>query len=149
MVTTVGNEDTLAKRLTNLIELDYDAIGAYESAVDRLDDTQSKERLAEFMADHQQHTENLGEHLRSMGEEVPSKGDAKGMLTKGKVVMADLMGDKAILQAMKTNEDDTNTAYEQALAHDDMSTDLKQVVQGNLEDERRHRQWIEQRISEL
>jgi len=33
MVTTVGNENSLAKRLNNLIELDYDAIGAYESAL--------------------------------------------------------------------------------------------------------------------
>jgi uncharacterized protein (TIGR02284 family) len=149
MVTTVGNEDTLAKRLNNLIELDYDAIGAYESAIERIDDTQSKDHLAEFLADHHKHTENLGEHLRAMGETVPTKGDAKGMLTKGKVVMADLLGDKAILQAMKSNEDDTNTAYEQAMAHDDMSAELKQTVQSNLEDERRHRQWIEQRISEL
>lgn len=149
MVTTVGNENSLAKRLNNLIELDYDAIGAYESAIERVDDTQSKNRLAEFMADHQKHTENLGEHLRAMGEEVPTKGDAKGMLTKGKVVMADLMGDKAILKAMKSNEDDTNTAYEQAMAHADMAAELKQTIQSNLEDERRHRQWIEQRIQEL
>jgi uncharacterized protein (TIGR02284 family) len=149
MVTTVGNEDSLAKRLSNLIELDYDAIGAYESAIDRIDDSQSKSRLAEFMADHQKHTENLGEHLHAMGEEVPTKGDAKGMLTKGKIVLADLMGDKAILKAMKTNEDDTNTAYEHAIAHDDMSAELKQTIQSNLEDERRHRQWIEQRIEEL
>lgn len=150
MVTSVGNEANLAKRLHNLIELDYDAIGAYESAIDRIDDAESKTRLAEFMADHQKHTENIGEHLRAMGEEVPTKGDAKGMLTKGKVVLADLMGDKAILQAMKTNEDDTNTAYEQAMKHDeDTAPDLKQTLQSNLDDERRHREWIEQRISQL
>jgi uncharacterized protein (TIGR02284 family) len=149
MATTVGKEDSLAKRLNHLIELDYDAIAAYEAAIDRIDDAPSKERLAEFMGDHQRHTENLGEHLRGMGEEVPTKGNAKSMLTKGKVVLADLMGDKAILQAMKTNEDDTNTAYEHAMEHDDMSADLKQAVQGNLEDERRHRTWIEQRIGEL
>jgi len=149
MVTTVGNEDSLAKRLSHLIELDYDAIAAYEAAIDRVDDAQSKERLAEFMADHQKHTENLGEHLREMGEQVPTKGNAKAMLTKGKVVMADLMGDKAILQAMKTNEDDTNSAYEHATKHDDMASGLRDTVQSNLEDERRHRQWIEQRIKEL
>jgi hypothetical protein len=63
--------------------------------------------------------------------------------------MADLMGDKAILQAMKTNEDDTNSAYEHATKHDDMASGLRDTVQSNLEDERRHRQWIEQRIKEL
>ncbi|WP_295888124.1 ferritin-like domain-containing protein [uncultured Thiohalocapsa sp.] len=127
----------------------HDAIAAYEAAIERIDDGQSKERLAEFMADHQKHTENLGEHLSGMGEEVPTKGDVKGMLTKGKVVMADLMGDKAILQAMKTNEDDTNSAYEQAMNHNDSPAELQTVLRSNLEDERRHREWMEQRISEL
>jgi hypothetical protein len=36
--------------------------------------------------------------------------------------VAGLMRDKAILQAMKTNEDDTNTAYERAVKHDDAPT---------------------------
>ena len=39
----------------------------------------------------------------------------KALLTKGKVVIAGLMGDEAILQAMRTNEADTNTAYERAV----------------------------------
>ncbi len=32
-------------------------------------------------------------------------------LHKGKVVLANLMGDEAILSAMLSNEEDTNTAY--------------------------------------
>ena len=46
--------------------------------------------------------------------EAPSEGDSKQMLTTGKVALASLMGDGAILAAMKTNEDDTVTAYERA-----------------------------------
>jgi uncharacterized protein (TIGR02284 family) len=149
MATTVGNESALSERLHNLIELDYDAISAYESAIDRIDDAESKERLAEFMADHQKHTRNLSEHLTAMGETPPTEGDVKGILTQGKVFVAGLMGDKAILKAMKTNEDDTNAAYEHALAHEDTDASVKQTLQSNLEDERRHREWIERRISEL
>lgn len=51
------------------------------------------------------------------------------VLTKGKVVLGGPMGDKAVLQAMKTNEDDTNTAYERALG-----------------DERRQRDWMVETI---
>jgi len=149
MPTTVGTESALAKRLSNLIELDYDAINAYRAAIDRIDDAESKEALARFMADHERHTEELSGHLKAMGETPPTEGDIKGMLTKGKVVLADLMGDKAVLKAMKTNEDDTNTAYERAVEHDDTPADLREVLQNNLADERRHREWIEARIAKL
>ncbi len=149
MATMVGKESNLNERLENLITLDYDAIAAYQAAIERLEDATSKEKLAEFMADHQQHTQNLGAHLRDMGHEPPTEGDMKSLLTKGKVVMAGLIGDKTILQAMKTNEDDTNTAYERAAEHEDTPADVKATLDQNLADERRHREWIEQRIGQL
>jgi rubrerythrin len=96
MATTVGNESNLNERLANLVRLDHDAIAAYESAIERLDDASSKEKLAELMADHQEHTGNLGAHLQAMGHEVPAAGSMKSMLTQGKVLIAGLMGDKTI-----------------------------------------------------
>jgi uncharacterized protein (TIGR02284 family) len=149
MATMVGKESTLSERLSNLIELDYDAINAYREAIERVDDAESKQELAKFMADHERHTEELSAHLKSMGETPPTEGDAKSMLTKGKVMLADLAGDKALLKAMKTNEDDTNTAYERAVEHDDTPAELKAILERNLADERRHREWIEARSAAL
>ncbi|WP_370340735.1 hypothetical protein [Shinella oryzae] len=40
MVTMVGNEETIGKLVTNLIYLERDAIAAYESVIERLDDKQ-------------------------------------------------------------------------------------------------------------
>jgi hypothetical protein len=40
MVTKVGNESTIDKLVTNLIYLEHDAIAAYESVIERLDDKQ-------------------------------------------------------------------------------------------------------------
>ena len=71
--------------------------------------------LAEFERDHLRHITELGDILSSMGRTPPKEGDMKALLTKGKVVIAGLMGDEAILQAMRTNEADTNTAYERAV----------------------------------
>lgn len=149
MVTTVGKENTLSERLSNLIKLDYDAIDAYREAIDRIDDAESKQELAKFMADHQRHTEELSAHLKTMGETPPTEGDAKSMLTKGKVMFADIAGDKALLKAMKTNEDDTNTAYERAVEQADSPAELKTLLERNLADERRHREWIETRAEAL
>jgi rubrerythrin len=59
------------------------------------------------------------------------------------------MGDKAILQAMKSNEEDTNTAYGRAVEHEDTPAQVKATLEQNLADERRHHAWIEERIGQM
>jgi uncharacterized protein (TIGR02284 family) len=149
MVTTIGTEDKLEDLLKDLIQLDHDAIAAYDAAVERIDSASYKTTLSGFCDDHRRHTVELGEHLTRLGKTPPGEGDMKSMLTKGKVVLGALMGDKAILQAMKTNEDDTNTAYERAVGHKDASGDLHATLQRALEDERRHRAWMVETIEML
>jgi len=56
------------------------------------------------------------------------------------------MGDRAILEAMKSNEDTTNREYEKATARTDLPDDLRAVLNKNLADERRHREYILQRL---
>lgn len=149
MATMVGTEKDLNHLLEKLIELDFDAAEAYQAAIERLEDATAKARLSEFKQDHLRHTENLGKILRDSGREPPHKGDIKRILTKGKVVVAGLVGDKAILKAMKTNEDDTNHAYERAVNNPVAPAQVKDVLRANLADERRHREWIEQRLATM
>lgn len=149
MATAVGYQQSVPELLAGLIELDYDAIEAYRAAVERLEDTTFRTHLAGFRQDHERHVQDVGARLRALGGEVPDGPDIKQILTKGKVVIAGLLGDHAILLAMKTNEDDTNTAYERAAARTDLTADLREVLQANLADERRHRAWIEEQIALL
>ncbi len=149
MTTTVGLQRDLDELVTKLIELDYDAIEAYDEAISRLENAEAKAKLTEFRDDHKRHTEKLAPFLSQHGRNVPNKGNFKRVLTKGKVVMAGLMGDKAILMAMKTNEEDTNTAYERAVNHKEAPASLREVFQSNLADERRHREWIVAHLGKL
>ena len=142
----IGNEDTVEGLLSDLIKLDYDAAEAYEAAINRLDDNQYKTRLREFRQDHLNHTKNLGDILRQMKKNVPQGPDAMRLLTQGKVVLADLLGDISILKAMKSNEDQTNKAYETALTHKEVTPEIRKTLQQNLQDERRHREWIIEQI---
>ena len=50
MVTTVGTENTFEKLVQNLLILEHDAIAAYDSTIDKLEDQASKTRIAEFKA---------------------------------------------------------------------------------------------------
>ncbi|MDB6090714.1 MAG: uncharacterized protein JWN85_3498 [Gammaproteobacteria bacterium] len=149
MVTHVGTEADLDELVEDLIKLDLAAIEAYDSAIERLSNAEYKGRLQEFRADHQEHTRVLGAWMRQQGRNPPDGAGGKQLLTSGKVVLAALLGDKRILQAMKTNEEDTNTAYERAVEHADVDDDLRGVFAKNLADERRHRAWIESQLASL
>jgi uncharacterized protein (TIGR02284 family) len=141
MVTRVGTEDDPTEMLQHLIALDYDAAEAYQAAIDRLDTQEYKLRLAEFKADHERHIRELTPVVQQMGGDPPTGPDStKGLMAKGKVALANLMGDKAILEAMRTNEDDTNTAYERAMKRAPM--EAQDIVMRGREDERRHCDWI-------
>lgn len=142
MVTTVGTEATIEDLLTDLIQLDYDAAAAYQAAVDRLENAAFKTALSEFRDDHLRHTRELGDCLRQMGKAPPQEGDMKQMLTKGKVVIAGLAGDRAILEAMRSNEDDTVTAYDRAVGHKDCPRDVLDILERADQDEHRHCQWV-------
>lgn len=140
MATRIGSEDNPVEMLEHLMALDFDAIEAYQAAIDRIDDEHYRLRLSEFKADHQRHVDELGPVIRQLGGTPPSGSGAKSILTQGKVFMANLGGDEAILRAMKTNEDDTNQAYEQALRKS--PPEAKEILQRGREDERRHWEWI-------
>lgn len=142
MATLVGKQSEPVKLLQSLVELDYDAIEAYEAAIERIDDTQIKSRLESFCEDHRRHVATLNPIIQRFGGDPILQGDIKRVLTKGKVVIGGLFGNRAVLMAMKTNEDDTNTAYERAVAQVGLGTDVHQILERHLADERRHREYI-------
>lgn len=146
MVTMRGKMGDVPRMLHELIELDLDAIEAYKAAIARLEDALVKGQLELFMADHERHVIDLSGLLRGMGQEPPTAADFKRILTMGKVVIGGLIGDRGILSAMRSNEQDTNQAYEQAVARDDLPPRVRTVLEQGLADERRHRAWIESQL---
>jgi uncharacterized protein (TIGR02284 family) len=146
MATLVGLQKDLSSLLDALLELDFDAIEAYRAAIARLDEKEDRATLAEFLADHERHTRELVPLIRSLGKEPSTGPDMKQWLTKGKVVIAALVGDNAILLAMKTNEADTNAAYERAVGRTDLTNEMRRVLEKNFDDEKRHKAWIEARL---
>jgi rubrerythrin len=144
MVTTVGTESTAAKLVQNLLQLEHDAIAAYDATLERLKDPAHSGRIAEFRGDHARHVEELKEMAARMDIHVPTEADTKSLLTTGKVAMAKLGGDSAVLSAMKTNEDDTVAAYRHASENAEADAGMKRVFERALEDELRHRAYMEE-----
>jgi rubrerythrin len=141
MATKVGTEIDTADLLKDLLQLEFDAADAYDAAIKRLQNPEDKSAMQSFMQDHLRHITDLNVARATIGAGAVTKGDFKTILTQGKVILGSLLGDRAILAAMKTNEEDTNTAYERAAARD-LSPQIKELMEINLRDERRHRAWI-------
>ncbi len=141
----VLNSDEIVSELNDLIELDYDAIAAYKSAIKKLEEQGLKNKLSEFLKDHQNHIANLSQHVREAGGEPADGPDMMKILTTGKVAIAELGGDDAILKAMRINEEVTNKKYEHEAAKN-YPPDIKSTLDTNLADERRHRAWLETAI---
>lgn len=141
--------DKGATTLKKLCELDFDAIEAYEEAMQRLEDKDIADKLAEFRSDHMTHTDTLNKFLKARGEDVVEGPDSKRVLTEGKVVIADLLGDKAILKAMIANEKVTVKAYKEASDNDALSPAEKTEIASFYEDEQRHHDWIKTQSEKL
>jgi rubrerythrin len=149
MATFVGKQADLADLLKSLLELEYDAVAAYSSAIARLDELSFKLKFEQFRSDHERHIRTLADALLQLGVDPPEHADAKVIVTRGKVVVGTLAGDRGILLAMRSNEDDTNTAYARAVARGDLGSELHLILSQGLADERRHRAWIDDQLDTL
>ena len=147
MTTFVGTQSHFVDALKELIELDFDAIEAYEAAINRLENENFKIQLQKFESDHQRHVQELNNILAKHNEDIVEGPCAKKWLTQGKVVIGNLIGgDQAILRAMLDNEEDTNTAYAKVNSRDDIWPDALDALKRGLADEKRHKIWIKENI---
>ncbi|MCA0370312.1 MAG: ferritin-like domain-containing protein [Proteobacteria bacterium] len=143
MVTFVGMKDDFGADLVDLVELEYDALEAYDAAIARLENEEYKENLMSFRDDHERHIKDLSDLLRKNNIDAPTQtSGAKHWMTKGKVVLGNLVGDRTILRAMRSNEIDTNTAYERICNHENMWAEARFILQEAFKDERRHKEWL-------
>ncbi len=144
---TSGRESPkLVEVLNELIHLDYDAAEAYSAAIERLEDADTRAWFSGFRDDHQRHAHELSRLVRRLDAEPVTGPDARRILAQGKLVLSRLEGEKAVLQAMRSNANETNTRYEKALATRGLEARTRALLSRHLEDERRHRAWIVQRL---
>lgn len=136
-------ESEIIDKLNHLLELDYDAIAAYQAAIDRLENSDHRAQLEYFKQEHERHVALLSNKVVNMGGTPKHSGDAKKLLAKGKVVVADLSGDAAVLKAMRSNEAEINELY--AIAVEDVRglDDIYYLLNQNFQDEKKHKYWLE------
>ncbi len=66
METELLNNQDIIKQLNKHIEQDFDAINAYDTAIERLNDQQCIVNLSNFKADHQREVQDLSDYVMSL-----------------------------------------------------------------------------------
>lgn len=135
-------------KLRGLAQLDVDAIGLYEAAIQRIDVPLIRGKLAEFRVDHRRHVQDLNAAIiRLGGTESASTPDLKGTVLRGFTAVTSMMGNHAALLAIIANEELTNRPYESALKVD-WTPDIRALIEKNFADEKRHLAWIKQAVKD-
>jgi uncharacterized protein (TIGR02284 family) len=147
--TLVGTQESFIAALKELLELDYDAVEAYNTAIDKVKHREFKKKMIEFRNDHQKNTKELTQLIRNLGDKPPKGPGAKQYLTKGKVYVATLIGDKLILNAMRDNEEDTNAAYERVYNHKSKITQAEEVLSRLLNKDSKHLEWFDNTLKDM
>ncbi|WP_437579947.1 PA2169 family four-helix-bundle protein [Sorangium sp. So ce887] len=131
--------------LNDLIQLDRDAIAAYDQAIEACEHAHTREMLARFRDDHGRHVVDLSAHVASLGGIPAQTRDLKGKLIEGFTAITS-MGDQSALFAMRGNEELTNRQYQAAL-DETLTTEARVIVERNYGDEQRHLAWIKDALS--
>ena len=135
--------DKQIEELNELIRFDYDAIGAYNSAISDIKELHIRDPLIQFRGDHERHVQNLSAIVARLGGKPVEGADLKGMVRKTMTKVAGLGGTELVLKAMKSNEELLNKTYSHHLTKFEWPDDIKQVIRDNYGDEQRHLAWVE------
>jgi len=133
--------------LNRLIQLDYDAIESHKSAMSKLSDAADRAQLGAFVTEHRRHVDELASIVRNLGGEPASHGDLRQVVARGKVVLGALVGDRAVLEAMRGSEVESTAHYEAAVSQPGIPVDILAVLERICADEQRHQAWFAARLA--
>jgi uncharacterized protein (TIGR02284 family) len=140
--------DEIIGTLTELAQLDIDAVLAYDAALDEIRDASLADVLEAFQDDHEQHVHDLSAAIIHFGGTPPSYNrDAKGFLMAGMTSIASKIGARGALLALRANETLVSGRYETALGRD-LPLEAKDIVERCYEDERRHLAFVQRALDD-
>ncbi|HEU0077241.1 MAG TPA: ferritin-like domain-containing protein [Longimicrobiaceae bacterium] len=129
--------------LNDLLQLDHDAIGAYEIAIEKLQDRDNAQQIAGFKRDHERHIQELNLAIARLGGTPRNEPHATGPFKQALQSLGGLAGDRGLLIAWRTNELQVRTKYDSyASRANHWGPDLKRLVDRNALDEERHYEWV-------
>ncbi|HYJ79798.1 MAG TPA: DUF2383 domain-containing protein [Longimicrobiaceae bacterium] len=129
--------------LNDLLQLDHDAVAAYDVAIEKLEDRDHADQIAGFRRDHERHIRELGELVLALGGVPRNEPHLTAPFKQAMQSLGGLAGDKGLLLAWRTNELQVRTKYD-ACASRAMfwPPEVKRTIDRAALDEERHYSWV-------
>ena len=138
---TPGDSAALLADLTDLLQLEHDALPAYSVAIAGLRRPDLRETLEAYRSDHERHVQDLSAQIRRLGGVPLALPHLPTGLLKLAVQMAGLPGgDRAVLLAFVSNEWQSQEKYARYAARP-YPPELAALLQRHAADEARHYAW--------
>ena len=135
-------EKNLIAALSNLVQLDIDAVHAYDQVLKEIDDPIIKDRLLKFQDEHRKHIGGLSKHIEDLGGHPPKPSqDFKGYVIEAFAAIRSFTGLKGALKAMKITEDISNRYYGEVVSWEAPS-EVKEVLRTYFSEEKIHLDYI-------
>lgn len=136
--------------LNDLLQLDHDAVGAYEIAMEKLEDRDHAGQIGGFLRDHERHIRELNELIAEMGGTPVNQPHATGPFKQALQSLGALGGDRGLLTAFRVNELQVRSKYDAyASKANAWPTAIKRTVDRAALDEERHYRWVAEALEAM
>lgn len=142
-----GSDNGLVDALNQLIDADYAAAHACEAAAGRLFDARLAQHVRRLQNDHQRHIGQLSALVRDLGGE--PRDDRHDLLTRSRIAFGDILGDRGVLAALKSIEDDALARSDATLTRRQLPQEIRGLIEQMVAEEHRHQQWLALRLGSL
>jgi rubrerythrin len=128
--------------LNDLLQLEYDALGAYELALENLPAPEHREQLELFRRHHERHVQELNMHIHSLGGSPANEPHATGPLKQALQGLGALGGARGTLIAYRSNELQIRDRYTDCVARAvHWPPGPRKMVERHAVEEERHVRW--------
>lgn len=139
----------LIAELNDLLQLDYDAIGAYTLAIENVESVTYRETLEGFRRDHERHVRELSELIEAEGgTPVEASHVPTGAFKLGVQGLGAAGSDRSLILAFKANEGQAVEKYRRH-AERPHAPKVAEVLRRAAADEEKHYEWAESRLKRL
>ena len=146
----IAGDAKVIAELNDLLQLDHDALGAYDIAINALTGAHAA-TVREFRGDHERHISDLRRLINERGGmpiELPHVPTGPMKLAMQKV--GALAGDRGVLLAFKTNERQARDKYRRALERaSSEDAVIVEVLRRAADDEQRHYTWALETLEDM
>lgn len=128
--------------LNDLLQLNHDAIGAYDIAIEKLKDADHASQISGFRMDHERHVRELNQAIQMLGGTPVNEPHATGPLKEAMQALGAVAGDRGTLLSWRANELQVRTKYDTYAAQAvRWPAEIKRMIDEQALDEERHYRW--------